>query len=153
MKSLSNHFEVKFIHIAIVGFWFLFWFLNSIDKVINKPMFLWASKDRVTQLTDYFSSIGVENANVALATLIFIAVVEIAASLFLAFSLVSLFAGKEKSARLWFFWGTLTGLGIFTFFAIGDQIFGDRMELLEHATFWTALLVSWGAYTHFLKEE
>ena len=82
MKSLSNHFEVKFIHIAIVGFWFLFWFLNSIDKVINKPMFLWAGKDRVTQLTDYFSSIGIENA-----------------------------------------------------------------------TFWTALLVSWGAYTHFLKEE
>ena len=44
------------------------------------------------------------------------------------------------------------GCVIFSFFAIGDQVFGDRGELLEHTIYWMALIVSWGAYK-FLPEK
>ena len=46
---------------------------------------------------------------------------------------------------------SFAGLVIFSFFAIGDQIFGDRVELQEHTTFWMALIISWGAYIYFPK--
>ena len=153
MKSLSHYFEGRLIRFAIVGFWLLFWLLNVIDKFINKPMFLWAGKDRITQLIEYFSSIGIENVNVALASLVLISIAEIAAFLFLACSLWGLLRKNEKEAKAWFFWGTLVGLATFTFFAIGDQVFGERGELLEHTIFWAALLISWGAYAYSLKDE
>ena len=153
MKSISHYFEGRLIRFAIVVFWLLFWFLNVIDKFINKPAFLWAGKDRVTQLVEYFSSIGIENINIVLASLVFISIAEITVTLFLAFSLWNLLKKNGERAKLWFFWGTLTGLGIFTFFAVGDQVFGERSELLEHTIFWVALFISWRAYTHSLKKE
>ena len=153
MKSLTRYLEGRLIRFAIVGFWLLFWLLNSIDKFINKPTFLWVGTDRVTQLVEYFSSIGIENVNIALASLVFISVFEIAATLFIAYSLWNLLKKNAKRARLWFFWGTLTGLGIFTFFAVGDQVFGERGELLEHTIFLIAILISWRAYNQSLKEE
>lgn len=35
-------------------------------------------------------------------------------------------------------------------FALGDQVFGERSELLEHTIFWAALFISWRVYTHSL---
>ena len=154
MKAISHYFEGRLIRFAIVGFWLLFWFLNVIDKFINQPTFLWAGKDRITQFVEYFSSIGIENINIVLAFLIFVTIIEIAATLFLAYSLWNLLRKNAVKARMWFFWATLTGLGIFTFFAVGDQVFGDRSELLEHTIFLIAILISWRAYNHsLLKEE
>lgn len=153
MKSLTQHLKGRFIRLAIVGFWMLFWLLNVIDKIIIEPMFLWVGKDRVAQLIEYFSSIGIENINIVLASLLLISVGEIAAFIFLAGSLWRLLRKNEKEARTWFFWGTLAGLATFTFFAIGDQVFGDRSELLEHTIFWAALLISWRAYTFSLRDE
>ena len=153
MKSLSQHSRGRLIRLAIVGFWLLFWLFNVIDKIISEPMFLWAGKDRVTQFIEYFSSIGIENINIVLGSLVFISIFESAAFLFLAGSLWRLLRNNEKEARAWFFWGTLVGLATFTFFAIGDQVFGERGELLEHTIFWAALLISWRAYTFSLKDE
>ena len=150
MKSIIHYFEGRFMRFAIVGFWLLFWLLNVIDKFINKPTFLWAGKDRIAQFIEYFSSIGIENINIVLASLMFITIAEIAATLFLGYSLWNLIRKNAIQAKIWFFWGTLTGLGIFTFFAVGDQIFGERSELLEHTIFWVALFISWRAYNHSL---
>lgn len=36
----------------------------------------------------------------------------------------------------------------FSIFAIGDHIFGDRLELLEHTLFWFITLFSWVAFVH-----
>lgn len=153
MKFSSNTYEGKLIRIGTVVFWALFWFLNVIDKFINKPTFLFAGKDRITQFQNYFSSIGLEDPNIALGFLIFVTIAEIVAFLLVAAALFSLVTNNDKKAHIFFFWGTFVGLAIFSFFAIGDQIFGDRSELLEHTTFWVALIVSWGAYKYFPRND
>ena len=129
----------------------MFWLFNVIDKFIGGPTFLWVGKDRLAQLVQYFASIGIENPNVALAFLIFVTIAQIIALSLMALTLWHLTFGTDSRAGHFFFWGTVAGLFMFTFFSIGDQIFGDRAELLEHTTFWMAVLVSWGAYTYILK--
>jgi hypothetical protein len=47
------------------------------------------------------------------------------------------------STRSWFFTGLILTLIIFTYFSIGDQIFGDHIELLEHGIYWFIALLSW----------
>ena len=37
-------------------------------------------------------------------------------------------------------------MGTFTFFSLGDHLFGDRFELLEHTLFWFVALASWVAF-------
>ena len=121
--------------------------MNSADKIINQPLFLWVGKDRITQFVEYFNSIGIGNANVAITFLILVSIAEFFAFVLLAGSLWHFIQKNMDKARLLFFWGTLLGLAIFTFFAVGDQVFGDRKELLEHAIFWVALIMSWRVFT------
>jgi hypothetical protein len=142
---------MKLMQLGILLFWTIFWFFNALDKVLNKPMFLWVGKDRVAQFEKYFSSIGIEEPSIVIGFLVLVAVAEAAAFLLLAKAFWLLIKKKEKEAARFFLYGTLMGLAIFTFFAIGDQIFGDRAELLEHSIFWIIILVSWGAYTYYPK--
>ena len=151
MQKKPTNSEGRILQYGIVGFWLLFWLFNVIDKFIGGSIFLWVGKDRLAQLVQYFTSIGIENPNAALGFLIFITVVQIIALSLLALTLWHLTLGTDSKAHRFFFWGTVAGLFMFTFFSIGDQIFGDRAELLEHTTFWMAILVSWGAYTYILK--
>jgi hypothetical protein len=152
--TLSNSsYEGKLIRFGTVIFWVLFWFFNVIDKFINEPIFLFAGKDRISQFQDYFSSIGIEDPSISFGFLIFVTLAEIIALILVALAFLSLVTNRKQKAHSFFFWGTFTGLAIFSFFTIGDQIFGDRSELLEHTIFWVALIVSWGAYTYFPKEE
>ena len=44
------------------------------------------------------------------------------------------------------FYGIVLTLITFTIFSIGDHIFGDRFELLEHTLFWFLTLFSWVAF-------
>jgi hypothetical protein len=104
------------------------------------------------QFVQYLSSIGIENQGVAWGFLILVTLGEAIAFLLMVISLKHLFSGDEKKAHDFFFWGTFSGLAIFSLFAIGDQVFGDRHELLEHTTYWIAIIVSWGAYTYFPKK-
>lgn len=150
---ISSKVEGKIIRIGIVVFWDLFWFFNIIDKFISSPTFLWVGKDLLTQFTNYFSSIGIENPNVAFGFLAFVTIAEIAAFILVTIALWYLVYDNEQKARLFFFFGTFVGLAIFSFFSIGDQIFGERHELLEHTTYWIALIISWGAYIYFPKKS
>jgi hypothetical protein len=45
--------------------------------------------------------------------------------------------------RTWFFMGIALTLITFTYFSVGDQVFGDHFELLEHGSFWFIGLLSW----------
>ena len=67
--------------------------------------------------------------------------------LFCAGAAIHFVKRREGVARTWFFVGVLLTLVTFTFFSIGDHLFGDRFELLEHTLFWFVTLVSWVAFT------
>ncbi|MEK7510523.1 MAG: hypothetical protein AAB567_03165 [Patescibacteria group bacterium] len=141
------------VRFGVVIFWTLFWLFNVIDKFIGGSIFLWVGKDRLAQFVKYFSSIGIENQSVAFWFLTFVTIAEMIALVLLIIALWYLIRADSKKAYTFFFWGTFAGLAIFSFFAIGDQIFGDRHELLEHTTYWVSLIISWGAYVYFPKVE
>ena len=143
--------ENEIIRYAIISFWWFFWLFNIIDKVIGGTTFLWVGKDRFSQFVEYFSSIGIENTTVAFSVLLFTALIELVVLVFFTGALTHEVAKKEKEAGVLFFWGIIFSLFIFTFFVIGDQVFGDRAELLEHSLYWVALLVSWAVYKYSKK--
>jgi hypothetical protein len=148
--------EGKIFRMGIVGFWTLFWFFNVIDKFIGGSAFLFVGSDRFALFVKLFSSLGIGNQNaffVSLGSLIIATIIEIIAFALLLSALWHLFQHNDTRAETLFFWGSFTGLVLFSFFAIGDQIFGDRVELLEHSIFWIALIMSWGAYIYFPKEK
>lgn len=142
--------EAYIIRVGVVAYWFLFWLFNTADKFLTDT-FLWLGRDRLSQFTDYFQSIGVTHLGVSFFFLALITLLEFIAFAFLALALWNILTKKGKSADDAFFWGTLTGLIIFSIFSIGDQAFGDRFELLEHTIYWISLIISWGAYTYFPK--
>lgn len=149
MLNLSKHYEDHIIQYGLVAFWLLFWLFNFIDKIIGGSTFLWVGKDRLQQFVDYFATIGIHSPLISHIALIIVAILQLIAFIYLLIALIKLIQKKKIEARGAFFWGTLYGLIIFSLFAIGDQVFGDRRELWEHTTFWMALVVSWGAYNHF----
>ena len=108
--------------------------------------FLWVGHDRFTHFK-YFASAGLDAPWVADAGLVVAAALEIFALLFCAGSVIHFVKRREDMARTWFFVGVLLTLATFTFFSIGDHLFGDRFELLEHTLFWFITLVSWVAFT------
>ena len=140
VKNLTQNVEGHVIRYGVLVFWL-------------QPVFLWAGKDRLAQLRDYFSSIGLESPGVALTFFIFILLLEILALVLLTVALLRLVHEENVKARAWFFWGTFVGRVIFSFFSIGDQIFGERAELLEHTIYWISLIVSWGAYNYFPQKK
>ncbi|MCH8844764.1 MAG: hypothetical protein IID61_17515 [SAR324 cluster bacterium] len=145
--SLSSAHENKIICLGIIVFWWLFWLFNVIDKFIGGKTFLWAGKDRYAQLVAYFSLIGVDNSVVIFASLFITTLLEVLALLFATFALAYCIAGNKKIAHGALFLTILTSLAIFSLFAIGDQVFGDRFELMEHTLYWIAFVFSWFLYT------
>ena len=141
-QKVQNH----ILQFGVILYWTLFWFFNSVDKIIGGTAEFWVGKDRLTQFTDYFATIGMAESWVPLFTLYVVSVAEIAATALLVIALVQFIRKEKVAADALFFWGTFIGLLIFSLFSIGDQVFGDRVELLEHSIYWIALVVSWGAY-------
>ncbi len=154
MRTTSkNHKENMVIKFGIVLFWTAFWLFNVIDKFIGGYTYFWVGRDRFAQIFKFFSSLGVESFGLAFGALIATTILEILAFVFVAAALIKLIERKEERATTLFFYGSLAGLVIFSFFAIGDQVFGDRFELLEHTIFWIAIVISWGAYIYYPKIE
>lgn len=127
--------------------------LNVVDKIIGKPTAFFVGKDRAAQFIEYFSSIGISNPLIANSILIVFAVAEVVAAFYLLKALVKYLKGKTHGAHHAFFRGTIVGLAIFGMFSIGDQIFGDRAELLEHTLYWVSIIISWAAYSYFPRRE
>ncbi len=139
----------KIIQLGTVVFWLLFWFFSVLDKFITQK-FLWVGKDFFDEFVELFESIGISNIVVVGAFYWFVVALEIVAFLFMFFAFLSYFKNQKKSENF-FFWGIFFSLFIFSFFMVGDQIFGEREELLEHTIYWVAVIVSWGAYKYFPK--
>ena len=138
----------QLIRFLILIYWLLFWLLNILDKIIGGSHFLWVGKDRFAQFVRFFDSIGLGNPNIASVALIIAAGIEIFAFVFFYGALYYLIKKNIDSARSWCFTGIVLTLIIFTYFSIGDQIFGDHIELLEHGIYWFITLLSWVIFTH-----
>lgn len=109
---------------------------------------MFVGKDRFAQIQRFFDSIGMGSAMVANLALIVTAALEIFAMVFFAGALYYFTKRKTESSQSWFAIGIVFTLTIFTYFSIGDQIFGDHFELLEHAIFWFIALLSWQIFKH-----
>ena len=131
---------------AILFFWTCFWLFNVVDKAIGGSTFLWVGRDRFAQFQKYFASAGLESPWIADLALYLAAALEAFALVFFAGALWNFVARRMNEARSWCFIGILVTLVTFTFFSIGDHLFGDRFELLEHTLFWFVTLASWGVY-------
>jgi hypothetical protein len=133
----------QLIRCVIFIYWLLFWSLNILDKIIGGSHFLWVGKDRFAQFERFFDSIGLGHPIIANVALIITAGLEIFAFVFFSGALFHFIKKNVDSSRSWFFAGIILTLIIFTFFSIGDQIFGDHIELLEHSIYWFISLLSW----------
>lgn len=135
----------------ILIYWTLFWLLNSIDKIIGGAHFLFVGKDRFAQVERFFDSLGLGSPIFANIALIITAALEIFACVFFAGALLHFKKKNMDVTRSWFFIGIALSLSIFIYFSIGDQIFGDHFELLEHALFLLSTLLSWIIFIHIDK--
>lgn len=138
--SASNN---QLIRGAILMYWSIFWLFNIVDKVIGGSMFLWVGRDRFAQFQKYFASAGLDAPIVADVALMVAAALEVFAFVFMTGALFFFLKGCLKETRSWFFMGILLTLATFTLFSLGDHLFGDRFELLEHTLFWFMTLASW----------
>ena len=143
----SSKSSSHWLKLGILVYWTLFWLFNVVDKVIGGAHFLWVGRDRFAQFQKYFASAGLDAPWVADAGLVVAAALEIFALLFCAGSVMHFLKRREDLARNWFLVGVLLTMITFTFFSIGDHLFGDRFELLEHTLFWFISLLSWAAFT------
>ena len=87
-----------------------------------------------------------ESPWIANFALIIAAGLEVFAFVFFTGALLYYLKKKIETSRAWFFIGIVLTLITFTIFSIGDHIFGDRFELLEHTLFWFLTLFSWVAF-------
>lgn len=136
----------QIVRFSILVYWSIFWLFNVIDKLIGGSMYLWVGRDRFAQFQKYFASAGLDSPIIADAALIVAAGLEVFAFVFFAGALLHFLNKRADTSRSWFFFGIVFTLVTFTIFSIGDHIFGDRFELLEHTLFWFITLISWFVY-------
>ena len=133
----------ELIRFSILAYWSMFWLFNVIDKIVGGSMFLWVGRDRFAQFQKYFASAGLDTPVIVDLALIVAASLEVFAFVFFAGALIYFIKKNQSSSRSWCFLGIAFTLLTFTIFSIGDHIFGDRFELLEHTLFWFITLFSW----------
>jgi hypothetical protein len=102
----------------------------------RREQFLWVGRDRFAQFQKFFASAGLEAPIVADVALIIAAGLEVFAFVFIAGCPDVFFEEQSEEARSWFLMGICFTLATFTVFSLGDHLFGDRFELLEHTLFW-----------------
>lgn len=142
-EGKNKLFSNELIQFAILAYWSIFWLFNSLDKIIGGSQFLWVGRDRFAQFQKFFASTGIDSPTVANVALVIVAALEVFAFVFFIGALIHFVKKNRESARTWFFVGITLTLTTFTIFSIGDHIFGDRFELLEHTLFWFITLFSW----------
>ena len=140
--------EKKLIQYLVLIHWTLFSVTTVIDKIIPDVYPLWVGADFYTLFIKFFASLGLKDPIFATIALAGISFLEIIAFVCFAFALHNLYKAKEKIAEQWFYRGIGFSIITFSFFSIGDQVFGDRFTLLEHTIFWMILVVSWVIYKY-----
>ena len=143
----------QLVRYSILFYWSIFWLFNIVDKIIGGSLFLWVGRDRFAQFQKFFASAGLESPAIANFALIIAAGLEVFAFVFFTGALLYFLKKKVETSRTWFFIGIVLTLITFTIFSIGDHIFGDRFELLEHTLFWFLTLFSWVAFIRLEKSS
>ena len=145
--------DKRIIQYLILIYWTFFEGLTVIDKIIPDVYPYWIGADFYTLFIKFFASLGVTNPIFATLALVAISSIEILAFVCYLFSLFNLYKGKDKISEQWFYRGVLFSVLLFSFFSIGDQVFGDRNNLLEHGIFWIMLIISWVVYKYNTQPE
>lgn len=146
--------EKIFIQYFILIHWTFFWGLSVVDKIIPDVYPLWVGVDFYTLFIKFFASLGLTNPIFATIALIIVATTETIAFVCYLLSLVNIYNGNDKSSEQWFYRGVTFSVLLFSFFSIGDQVFGDRFNLLEHGIFWIISVISWVIYKYnYLADE
>jgi len=140
--------EKKLIQYLVLIHWTLFSATTVIDKIVPDVYPFWVGADFYTLFIKFFASLGLTDPIFATIALAGISFLEIVAFACFAFSLFNLYKMKDKIAEQWFYRGIGIAILTFSFFSIGDQVFGDRFTLLEHTIFWMILVVSWVIYKY-----
>ncbi len=136
----------KLIKYSILFYWSIFWLFNIVDKAIGGSQFLWVGRDRFAQFQKFFASAGLESPIIANSALTVAAALEVFSFVFFTGALIYFLLKKIETSKAWFFIGIILTLITFTIFSIGDHVFGDRFELLEHTLFWFLTIFSWVAF-------
>jgi len=140
--------ENKIIRYFIVIYWTFFGALSVIDKIIPDVYPFWVGVDFYTLFVKFFASLGLSDPMFATIALVGISTLEIVVLVLFSFSLFNLYKGKENLSEQWFYRGIAFYVLLFSLFSIGDQVFGDRSNLLEHGIFLIMLIVSWVVFKH-----
>lgn len=135
--------EKKLIQYFILIYWASFGALTVIDKIVPDVYPLWVGADFYTLFIKFFASLGLTDPIFATVTLAGVSSIEVLAFVCYLFALFNLYKGNDKISEQWFYRGITFSILLFSLFSIGDQVFGDRNNLLEHGIFWIILIVSW----------
>jgi len=145
--------EKIIIRYTILIYWVFFEALTVIDKIIPDVYPYWVGADFYTLFIKLFASLGLTEPIYATIALAGITSLEVCVFVCYLFSLYNLYNREEKSSEQWFYRGILLSILLFSLFSIGDQVFGDRSNLLEHGIFWIILIVSWVIYKYSAQTE
>jgi len=128
----------------LVSYWAMFWLMNGLDKFFNRTsfaLFTWHGKDRTEQFSGYFSSSDLP-VYLIQPLLYFVGACQIILFFILAIAIFGKTIRPYVSAECLKLGLSFSAL-IFIAFSFFDVIFGDRAELLEHATFLVLIVVTY----------
>lgn len=145
--------ERTIIRFLILIFWTFFWGLSVLDKIIPDVHNFWVGKDFFALFVKFFASLGLENPIFATVFLALISSLEVLNFVFYLLSIINFSKGNEAISEKWFFRAIFSSITLFSLFSIGDQVFGDRFQLLEHGLFWLVLIASWVVFKYFSDSE
>ncbi len=140
--------EQSIIRFSILVFWTFFWGLSVLDKIIPDVHFLWVGKDFFALFVKFFGSLGLKDSLVATVALAGVSALEAVNFVLYTVAFFNFMRGESLKADRWFFRAVLASTTLFALFSIGDQVFGDRFQLLEHGLFWLVLVASWLVFKH-----
>ncbi|MAO45592.1 MAG: hypothetical protein CL823_00415 [Crocinitomicaceae bacterium] len=141
------------IRFAVLVFWTFFWGLSVVDKIIPDVHYLWVGKDFFALFIKFFASLGFADSIFATIALAGISALEVLNFVFYLFAIYNFFKGDYLLVKKWFFRAVFSSMTLFALFSIGDQVFGDRFQLLEHGLFWLVLIASWVVFKYGLGER
>jgi len=139
---------VRILTIGLSFYWFFFWLMNALDKVLNRQdlgILRWNGRERSGQFAGYLEKMNL-SVDLYVPLMIFAFVVELAVALAFLRVLVVLIKRRhivrfmpQECLKLPIFLSIM----VFTGFSVFDVVAGDRAELLEHGTYMCLVGVTW----------
>jgi len=159
-KTLDFYFQP--VHV-VYAFWSMYWGLNGLDKFfdgVGAPAGKacafangratpcgWFGTSRHEQITAYFDKLGMGEWT-GPVFLYPIAVFEVVLGILFLMMLVQSLWGRSDVSHSVHRFAFMGSIIVFFLFAVGDILFGDRVELWEHATFMVLIVVTFGVYVY-----